>query len=90
VIRYILLGGFAICVFIAVVGNLLVHLVLIRRGIPVDFFRAGTPFYLYGICGAEPARVGRLLRGLALLTNLTFIAAFALGVILFVVELADV
>ena len=85
-IRYIMLGTFATCVFIAVVGNLLVHLVLIRRGIPVDFFRAGTPFYLYGICGGEPARVGPLLRGLALLTNLAFIAAFVLGAILFIVH----
>ena len=73
---------FVFCVVYAVFGNLVVYLILSRRGVPMRFMWAGTPTYLYRVCAKSPD-VGVALRRFAASTNIAFVVAM-----LFVIFLA--
>jgi hypothetical protein len=77
---------FAAAVLTAVVGNLLVHIMLRRRGVAVNFMRSGIPFYLYGQCVRAQPPVESSLRNLALAANIALIAGFVLGIALFATD----
>jgi hypothetical protein len=72
-------SAFGAAVLVATVGNALVYVLLSRRGVPVRFMWAGTPFYLYAMCVRAQPPVRGALRGLALTTNIAFIAALLLA-----------
>lgn len=73
---------FALSVLYAVLGNVFVYGILIRRKIQVRSLWAGTPGYLYRVCATETAIIGPGLRRFALSTNIAFLVAMVLGVVL--------
>ena len=74
------IAAFAISVVYAVFGNVLVYVLLARRGIAMRFMWVGTPGYLYRLCmGAEPP-VSAWLKRFALSTNIAFVVAMVLGI----------
>ena len=77
---------FAAAVVTAVFGNLVVHISLRRRGVPVKFIWAGMRFYLYGQCVRAQPPVKSSLRSLALATDIALIAAFVIGIALFATD----
>jgi hypothetical protein len=81
-----LVAAFAAAVITAVFGNLLVYVLLTRRGVPVRFLWSGTPFYLYKLCVRAQPPVRPSVCRLALATNVAFIAAFVLGIVLFATD----
>jgi hypothetical protein len=66
---------FALSITYAVVGNVVVLLILIRRRTPFRFIWAGTPLYLYGICNRSTPPTSRALTGFALSTNIALFVA---------------
>jgi hypothetical protein len=81
-----LVAALVAAVVTAVFGNALVYVLLSRRGVPIRFMWAGTPFYLYKLCVRAQPPVRRSLCRLALVTNVAFIAAFVLGFVLFATD----
>jgi hypothetical protein len=81
VLTTVWLIAFAVAVLYAVLGNVAVYIVLMRRGVPVRSMWAGTPGYLYRVCARADGIVGAALRRFALSTNIAFLLAFlfALG-----------
>jgi len=73
--------AFSVAVLYAVLGNVAVYVVLLRRGVSVKFMWAGTPGYLYRICHNAKRAVGTGLERFALSTNVALALAvlFALG-----------
>lgn len=71
-------GIFALSVAYAVLGNVIVYVILLRRHVPVSFMWAGTPGYLYRVCVA--ARVGVCVQRFAFSTNIALGVAMILGV----------
>ena len=78
-----LVAAFVAAGLTAVLGNVLVYILLSRRGVPINFMWSGTPFYLYKLCVHAQPPVPPSLCRLALVTNVAFIAAFVLGFLLF-------
>jgi hypothetical protein len=78
--KYFIVIIFTFSVLYAVLGNVIVYLILIRRRVPVRSIWAGTPGYLYRICVKERTIVGNRLRRFALSTNIAFIVALVFGV----------
>ena len=70
---------FVLLVAYAVFGNIAVYFILIRRGVPVRFIRAGTPGYLARLCAENTPAAGPGLIWFARSTNIAFIACFFLG-----------
>lgn len=77
--KYVLILIFAFCGIYAVLGNVIVYFVLIRRKVPLRSIWAGTPGYLYHICLRERVIVSTRLRRFALSTNIAFLIAVILG-----------
>ena len=73
---------FVCCVTYAVVGNLIVYVILVQRGIPVRSLWAGTPTYLYRICLDATPSVGKSLRRFAFSTDIAFFVAMLVGFVL--------
>jgi hypothetical protein len=71
---------FALSIAYAVIGNVVVYVILIRRKVPVRFLWAGTPGYLYRICANQSGLVSSGLRKFALSTNILFLVGIVLGV----------
>ena len=78
-----LVAAFVAAVVVAALGNVVVYVLLRRRGVPIRFIWAGTPFYLYGLCVRAQPPVSAHLRRFALVTNIAFIAAIPLVLLLF-------
>jgi hypothetical protein len=83
-----LVGVFVAAVLTAVVGNVIVYVLLARRGIPIRFVWAGTPFYLYKLSVRAQPPVRPSISHLALATNVAWIVAFVLGYLLFASEVS--
>ena len=80
---FILYSGFVASVLLAVFGNLIVYVRLVRRGIPVRFVWAGTPGYLYRTALRVDPAVAASVRALALVSVISFFLAFVLGAVAF-------
>jgi hypothetical protein len=65
--------AFAVTVLYAVVGNLVVYVILVRRRAAVRHLWVGVPGYLYRVCVTSNGLVGARLTKFALSTD---IAAF--------------
>jgi hypothetical protein len=72
-------AALAFAVAYAVIGNAVVGLILARRKASISFWRAGLPFYLYGVCNRLTPPTSRALRGFALSTNIAGILAIPLA-----------
>jgi hypothetical protein len=77
--KYLFIIIFAFSCLYAVLGNIVVYFILIRRKVPLRFIWAGTPGYLYRICSKERTIVGDRLRLFALSTNIAFLVAMVIG-----------
>ena len=68
--------GFAISVIYAVLGNVFVYLVLLKRHAPMRSMWVGTPGYLTRVCNENPALAGPAPRWFSISTVLAFFLAF--------------
>jgi hypothetical protein len=84
------MAGFVLSVLFAVLSNLAVYTLLIRRHVPLRHLWAGTPGYLYRVCLRFEPDVGVGIRQLALFSGIAFALAIALAVPLFMFRPADV
>jgi hypothetical protein len=66
----------------AIFGNIAIYFILVRRGIPVRTIWAGTPTYLYRICVKASPPVGQRLRRFAFSTDVAFLVAMLMGILL--------
>ena len=78
----VLIVAFGLSVLYAVLGNVVVYWLLVRRRVAVRFFWSGTPGYLYRVCAQATPSVGIHLRRFAYSTNVAFLAAVLLGIFL--------
>ena len=72
---------FAVSVVYAVLSNTVIYVMLVHRKVPLRHIWAGTPGYLYRVC-AETQSVGPIMRRLAYSTNVAFLIAFLVGIVL--------
>ncbi len=77
--QYLLIIIFALSVLYAVLGNIIVYIILIRRKVGLRFIWTGTPGYLYRVCLKERTIVGNRLCRFAFSTNIAFLVAVATG-----------
>jgi hypothetical protein len=80
--KYLFVVSFVFSGLYAVLGNIIVYFILIRRKVTLRSIWAGTPGYLYRICVKERAIVGSRLRRFAFSTNIAFLVAMILGLVL--------
>jgi len=70
---------YAIVGVYAVLGNFVAYVMLASRGVPMRFFFAGVPGYLYRACVRAGPAVSINLRRFCLSTGVAFLAATLLG-----------
>ena len=70
------LGIFAVAVVYTVFGNLVVLVLLLRRGVAIRMVWAGVPGYLYQRCLSAEPPVNAGLRRFALSTGIAYLIAF--------------
>ncbi len=75
----VLIFAFALSVLYAVLGNVVVYFILLRRGVPVRFLWSGTPGYLYRVCARATPSVSDRLRRFSYSTNVALLAAAILA-----------
>ncbi len=77
--QYFLIIIFTLTTVYAVLGNIIVYIILMRRKVRFRSIWAGTPGYLYRICLRERTVVGKRLCRFAFSTNIAFLIAVVIG-----------
>jgi hypothetical protein len=80
---------FAVSAMTGVLGNLVVYIVLIHRGVTIRHLWAGTPGYLYRLCVRNEPEVGVRLRRMAFVAHVALIASFLLVFPLFMFQVPE-